>query len=297
MYKKVNEVVIENGKKVKRKLTKEEKSKDKIRQKKRTAILSKIRNEGMQRHNFELLTKGKKHSDKSKNVLLVKRRDSTPMSESDILCCPKCQMTISRHQLAVHTKKHHRENAGRNAQTKAMAFQPVGKEVSENFKHDILDTLQMGNIRLIIRRDPLIIARGEKLYKKFNTVDQPKQKEHIRYKCREIAKIVERAPKQDPKVRGLEDLMKPNMYDFLVECTKEECKYDEEAKLYGKGSMAKNTGHTINTCIGILRGKYTRAEDEIKLRSLQLFENLMKEWTDDAGRQALQTIFRKRQLT
>lgn len=210
--------------------TKAERLADKPRRMKLSEILDKIRNDGMQKHNMNLMVNGKNNEDKKKNTLLVKRRQASARTLNDVLHCPKCNVCISRHQLAVHMKKAHSIKPGRNCQSEAKACEPISKAVDKDFDDKVMNSLQVGPERLQIRQDKLIITKGEKLFASRNSEDQPRHLETCRNRMRELARLVIQARKFDPKIATLEDLMVPKNYDLIVIATKELCNYNERKK-------------------------------------------------------------------
>ena len=98
-------------------VTDEEKAEDKARKAARTEILQVIRDEGNYLHNCKVLEKGE-------GTLIPGRRNSEETQKDDLLMCPVCKRTLSRHQMAFHMKKKHQLAPGRNIQTKLAAMQP-----------------------------------------------------------------------------------------------------------------------------------------------------------------------------
>ena len=272
-------------------VTEEQIAADKDRKKRKTELMETLRNEGIYKYNISLL-----NSNEDKKEFLVKRRQKVEVTIDKHLPCPHCKAFYSRSQIAAHIKNKHGYLSGRNIQQKIAATLPCcTKEVSPDFQLKILDSFQLGAVRNMVRCDDLIIARGMRIFKVRDFEEHPKALDHVREKMRELARLVMEAQKLDPKIRRLEDLFQSKHYDLIVAATKKLCVYDEKTCIFKKPTLAKNIGHAINTCIEILKGVYSRGEDQEKLNSLAFFENVMKEWSSDIARPALKTINRKRQ--
>ena len=148
----------------------------------------------------------------------------------------------------------------------------------------------------MVRRDDLIIAKGMRIFKSKDFEEHPKALDHVREKMRKLARLVMEAQVLQPKIDYLEALFRAKHSNVVVAATKKLCGHDEKRCFFQKPTLAKNIGRAISTCIEILRGKYSREENKIKLDTLAFFQNVVKdEWTGDIARPALKTINRKRQ--
>lgn len=149
----------------------------------------------------------------------------------------------------------------------------------KGFQENILSKLQYDEISLVARNDRIIIAFGEKMYRRKGRVQS--RKPFIRQKMRELARFLKEAREECEEVAGLESCLIPSRFPLAVSAVKTLCGFDDVHNVYGNPSLALKLGHSLKKCCSIVRSQALMSGDKELQESSASFRELCEsEWRE-----------------
>ena len=97
-------------------------------------------------------------------------------------------------------------------------------KVDEQLKRLVFPHMRADNVSFVAKRDELIRAYGSRYLKTH------REKHFVQVtsrKMREISKLFIEIQKTNPNIKNLVDVLKPQYYDVIVECTKKVARYSD----------------------------------------------------------------------
>ncbi|XP_052127399.1 uncharacterized protein LOC127750271, partial [Frankliniella occidentalis] len=199
-------------------------------------------------------------------ALMPSRRPKKKTSVKVYNGCPDCGKPITKKCLNRHCRDHcpfknlkkvRGEAFGpkkrRNVLAESELLEVVPVKMSKRFRKDIIQNLSNGILLGIIAGDPLIIMRGEMLWKKHRHYEHRGQ--YVRCKLREMARFLRVVRDSDSGISSMEQLINPHNLDLLVECAHSICGLDDDG-YFERPSLGLKIGYELRRYGQLLRRKY-----------------------------------------
>ncbi|XP_070210395.1 uncharacterized protein [Littorina saxatilis] len=256
-------------------------------EKKKSALLTKIRNYGNHRHNDDVLASGK-------GIIIVIHRptDSERNTPHSYVPCPDCYGYFRRSLMYRHACP----LAPDGQKVKGTSRVKKGESLLTHAPNDRFSEFQSsfraGSISLLARTDPLIETFAKAEFHK-NGHD-PDMHNHIRSKVRTVAKLLLEMRTVVGSPLSLTDCISPDRYEALVDATKRLAGYDEIKQEFKTPSLAKNVGMYIKKCALIRQSDAMQRLNTVEeQKAVQLVKLIELTWNQRISHHALRTL-RKR---
>lgn len=235
-------------------------------------------------------------------VIVPKRRiqNNAKKDIRNYLPCTSCYQMFSVRYLSRHKSKclfkSYNEFPKRNRSLRAQSYLmlPVGYNVSERFKECILSKMSGDEIYKTMKRDWLIMLYGEAEFRRLGY--DTRYHRTIIDRCRELARLLLTASKQDPNITRLNQLFFPNKYKLLRDSVLELSGFDDVTGTFDTPSLALKLGFTIKKCANLIKGEYL--EDEIlrlRIPDLDTFLSLLEsKWETEVSAHARRTLVERK---
>ncbi|KAK3916811.1 Release factor glutamine methyltransferase, partial [Frankliniella fusca] len=273
-------------------MTKEEKEEEKNRVQKVRRLVSRIREKGDMLYNEEAW--------KTKGQLLVVKRPAMQVDISQYGPCPGCMKYMKFSSLAKHVRLHCRKTleteepeepvkvVRRQVRMESQLLIPATAKISSDFKKNVVCNLKSGILTGIITRDPLIILRGEGLYRRHGHL--PSRLQYVRCKLREMARLFFHVHGINPSIKNVEQMLCHKNFDVLVLAVDRLCGRDQQTSHYKTPSLALKLGYELNKYALLLEKQYLLKDNDDGLKNVEKFKRIMKFWSDEVSPFALRTL-------
>lgn len=140
-------------------------------------------------------------------------------------------------------------------------------------------------ISLQVKSDSLICEYGDRLLEKHGS--DPSKDGYVSQKMRELGRFVIAAKTLDAKVKNLQDILIPPMFQLAVDAAKKASGFTKSKFRYDRPSLAVKLGHSLKTVGDILIGHFVKAEDEVAANRVRSFLGLVStEWNHYVSQRA-----------
>ena len=211
------------------------------------------------------------------------------------LPCTHCFGLFRDKDLWRHVQKCHAQanKGGSSHQAAGRMLLPIGKEISEAFKRNILSTMTNDDIACIIQRDALILQFGERVFNK--CANQPHQHGYVKQKVRELGRFLKCMKLENVHVKNLKDCIDPAKFRQVTGAVRKLCKYETETCKFGTPSLALKIGHSLNKCASHLKSSALQMNDEnLKRQATEFMELYSSDWASEVSTMALRTLYNKK---
>ena len=110
-------------------------------------------------------------------------------------------------------------------QFNARLFHNIDTAVSAALKNS-LSTLHHSEVKLVLYKDPVLIAYGNKLCKHFR--NDGDQRDNIAKKLRRVARLLIQVRTYNSKITDIKDMIHPKNYDNIVRATQDITGWNDE---------------------------------------------------------------------
>ena len=252
----------------------------------RSLALLKLRNAGDFQNNMTVLKNGEG------TLITWARPDKEHVTYKDYLPCEDCQGFFQRSNLWRHRQTCPfitTKAKNQKVQSQAQLLLPTSEKVSSGLKDNVISKMVCDEVTLAARNDPIIVAVGEKLFRKHGHL--PHLNTYVSQKMRELGRFLIKVREIDPKIVSMRCVMSPEKYPLAVNATRLLCMYKEDINKYSNPSLALKLGHLLKKCAKIQKSSSLIECDSEKGRKADEFLSLVEaEWTDDISSSALQTL-------
>ncbi|XP_046975994.1 uncharacterized protein LOC124542104 [Vanessa cardui] len=208
--------------------------------------------------------------------------------KTDYLPCSKCLVFYSRKQLWKHIKKCDNAASTNNAQVDAQNFLVRYVKVDNNLMKNVFPRMKPDKISLVAKKDKFICMFGAQYLRTH-------REEHfitvVSRKMRELAKLLVEVNKLKPDINSLEQVLKPQYYDTLVQATKVVARYNDASQTFDAPTYAMNIATSIKQCCSIALLHNCKLEASVQTASVQadlktLSKLIEENWKFDISSQA-----------
>ncbi|PIK40837.1 hypothetical protein BSL78_22310 [Apostichopus japonicus] len=262
---------------------------------KRLMLLTKLRNRGNHKHNYEVMEEGK-------GGLVVVYRPNYEANPNDYQPCCQCLGWYARTEMWKHrclfstkdkdgitTKK--RVN---NVQAGRLLLPPAVNTQVPDLLHRILAGLRHDSVALCIKNDKLIVDLGKKL--SFKLAHDEENFNSIRCKLREVARLVlEYRLTTGIDDAGLAALISPTAFDDVLHAVRQVSGFNNDTHLFQTPSLALKLGHSLKKAANILLSRAIKESNSTIEKSSRDFITLCeKEWDFQVSSHALRTMYQQK---
>ncbi|XP_069102076.1 uncharacterized protein [Argopecten irradians] len=257
----------------------------------RSILIDKLRKAGNYSHNVEVLKSGQ-------GEVVPKKSLTQPKSSEDYLPCRFCLGFYLKYDLYRHVNKcplrEGKLNKGTRHQSNSAFLLPstISEKSSSDFQIDVLSDMTVDNISICAKRDELIIAFGEKLYKKHKALTHMHQ--YIRTKMRELSRFLLKAREEDTDIVTLSDCVVANKFEACVRAVQSLCgvKCGTSARI---PSLALKIGFSLSKCANIKLSRALIEGDSVIQDNVERFLKLYSlEWNTEVSSTALRCLETKK---
>jgi hypothetical protein len=266
---------------------------------------ARLTNRGNFNHNIRVLESGE-------GTLIVGRRSSRPVSNSDYLPCVHCLVffmssDINRHSRACKFKPTEVESEGSKTEKRVSSLSRMLLEgamkkkyvqASDKFKMETLSNMRCDELTTLVKKDAVIIRFGCILHHRLG-----KQRCHdISQRMRQLGRLLQEVNRLNAVAGGqlvnLEQCLSGEKFDIVLEATENLCsQFDDESgrHLFNNPSLGLKLGHTLAKCAELKVGMAIRSMDSNMRAEAEAFMALHKaEWTSQISGPSLASLKKRR---
>jgi len=253
-------------------------------------MMLKLRNLGNYKHNSEVLRQGS-------GDLIVAYRPSVTVPAEHYTPCEYCLGYYASVELWKHVQRCALAPTDRRKYSKVIQSSrlllPCPDGTSDGLK-EVLATFSIDEIAVIVKRDPLILQLGERLYRKHG--HDKEQFCFIRNTLRELGRLLRVLRENTNQCnKGLREFIDPSQFQQVTEATRQVAGFSNETHFYTTPSLALKIGHSLKKCAKILKGFALQTDDEDLLKKANSFEELCElEWQNEVSAHALRSLEQKK---
>lgn len=246
---------------------------------KRTALLTKLRNEGNNKHNAKVIAQGD-----GDLAIVYRRQVDKPVD--DLVICKYCSGWFAMREFWKHKRRCLLNPGNERAYTQhvkeARLLKPVTHDVSAKFKK-VISTMQNDEISLIAKHDSLICLYGEKLTLKHG--HDCSRYVYITSRLRLLARVLREMRElssTEQQIVSFDDAMCPSVFPLYLQAARKLAMFNDEDNSFTKASLALKIGTEITHLIDVKLGKALAAMDsESKDKCKELTESFKLRWTSE----------------
>ncbi|XP_074035063.1 uncharacterized protein [Leptinotarsa decemlineata] len=170
--------------------------------------------------------------------------------KSQYIACTCCKIIVKKDSLRKHLQKNCRKNPSNSS--KGMLFKSransenIHRRANEVVKYFLFPAFRDGPIKEIIRFDNLIILYGNEMACKYRSQHHYPM---IRNRMIRMARVLSMIKEKNSSVRHFEDILKPQMFDYIIEVINTLGDYDENTGNYNKPSLPTEVGTSLKYMI------------------------------------------------
>lgn len=260
------------------------------RSRERRNLWSALVNKGNFNHNYSVIEKGR-------GTIIPKYTRSNPCNPNikDYVPCFHCKGFYKRADLWKHTT---------NCGEKAKSSKPDKKNhvaagrlllpstcSNKQFEQKVLNVMKDDEVKSVIITDRRILDLGERMYNKHGHEEHRIQ--YISQKLRELGRLLVVSKRKS--VNSINELLKTENFDTLVECVYHVCGYSDITKSYGIPSLALKIGQSLVKCANHLKSEGLKESDQTKINTADAFITLYEnEWADSVSAHAHSSLSEKK---
>lgn len=262
--------------------------------KERKRLLENLRNRGNYQHNQEVM---ESHSGPLK-LKRRPRRSNVCLNAKSYVHCVYCKGMFFRKELWQHLRRCPSKTQSQVPDTdatgkaKVLALTDIAESTFSQAISPgvwkILGNMKQDEIASVARNDFLILQLGQSLYNKHGS--DPTKTEYIRQKVREMGRLL-LSLRKIFSIFSLEDAVKPDNYDKVIEAVRDVTGYDKREPSYHTPGLALKLGHSLKKIGDIILCRAIAAENEEMIKAAERFTKLCSnEWTELTSHTALATL-------
>ncbi|XP_074039962.1 uncharacterized protein isoform X2 [Leptinotarsa decemlineata] len=170
--------------------------------------------------------------------------------KSQYIACTCCKIIVKKDSLRKHLQKNCTKNPSNSS--KGMLFKSraisenIHKRANEVVKYFLFLAFRDGPIEEIIRFDNLIILYGNEMACKYRSQHHYPM---IRNRMIRMARVLSMIKEKNSSVRHFEVILKPQMFDYIIEVINTLGDYDENTGNYNKPSLPTEVGTSLKYMI------------------------------------------------
>ncbi|XP_074034580.1 uncharacterized protein [Leptinotarsa decemlineata] len=170
--------------------------------------------------------------------------------KSQYIACTCCKIIVKKDSLRKHLQKNCTKNPSNSS--KGMLFKSransenIHRRANEVVKYFLFPAFRDGPIKEIIRFDNLIILYGNEMACKYRSQHHYPM---IRNRMIRMAMVLSMIKEKNSSVRHFEDILKPQMFDYIIEVINTLGDYDENTGNYNKPSLPTEVGTSLKYMI------------------------------------------------
>jgi len=228
-----------------------------------------------------------------------------PSTAKNYLPCKFCFGLFKKNYLRRHIKKcslkkdeigGKRKNIQANAQSLLLAFSSEDTRLVE----EVFPRMAPDEISLIVKNDPLIRAFGTRYIKCH-------REKHliavVSNKMRELGRFLLAMRESEKNCQSLQDCLKPELFDKIINCTKVVAGYDEKSDKFGAPSLVLKLGTSLKQCCDIAEYLLIKRSTSLcpstntsqDIANIKSVENLItKQWSYELSTNASKELYQKK---
>ncbi|XP_056014596.1 uncharacterized protein LOC125676308 isoform X1 [Ostrea edulis] len=260
------------------------------RSKQRRQLWEELVNKGNFNHNYSVIEKGK-------GAVIPKYQKSNTSSADikDYVPCYYCKGLYKRTELWKHTtscgekSKECKLDKQNHVKLGRLLLPPSCN--NEQFEQKVLNVMRDDEVKSVVISDKRILDFGGRMFRKHGNEEHRNM--YISQKLRELGRLLQLSRKRS--LNALDDLLKTEHWDTLIECVHLVCGYSEVSKVYNAPSLALKLGHSLVKCASYLKSEGLKESNEEKIKTADAFLTLYEnEWTESVSSHAHSTLNEKK---